>query len=134
MKPTHLTVRGPLTRPAELRTRLPSKPATVGSYVLMVEIRKPGDTMPVQAELVLGQAIPSVYLAGLSRARAMRTGTEVLVEAEGFAMRRSGRGKARTECLALAGVRDITLTAPLMPAADHFTALDDRRYENQHAA
>lgn len=125
-RPT-LTLRGRLAAAAELRTRLGTR-GEPGTYVLQVTL-EPGATggLPMLAELTIGACSPLTWACGQSRAKRMPRGTEVQIEATGFALERHGRGKARTEALRITGVRAIEPTER-SAANDYHHQLDDRRY------
>lgn len=124
-----LTLRGRLAAAAELRTRLGGK-GQPGTYVLLVTL-EPGAAggLPMLAELPIGNCSPLTWTCGSSRAKRMPRGTQVQIEATGFALERHGRGRARTEALRITGVLDITPTERAAQAAnDYHHQLDDRRF------
>ena len=128
-KSPSLTLRGRLAAAAELRTRLGASRSEPGTYVLQITL-EPGAAggLPMLAELAIGPCSPLTWTCGSSRAKRMPRGTEVQIEATGFALERHGRGKARTEALRITGVRDITPTERATQAADYHHQLDDRRF------
>ena len=125
-----ITLRGRLARAAELRTRMAARTGQPGSYVLQIELSPAADGgLPLQAELVLGECSPALYLCASARLKSLRAGAEVAVQAEGFRLEHSGRGRQRTSTLRLTGVRAIEPTArPTSAANDFHHQLDDRRY------
>jgi hypothetical protein len=125
-----LTLRGRLAAAAELRTRLGASRSEPSTYVLQITL-EPGAAggLPMLAELAIGACSPLTWTCGSSRAKRMPRGTEVQIEATGFALERHGRGKARTEALRITGVSDITPTERATQAAnDYHHQLDDRRF------
>lgn len=116
--PMAITLRGPLAQRPELRVRLRVGCPAERRVVLCVQLqRRPGDALPVVAELDLGPDLPSTHIATRSRPHALMAAGQVCIQARGIQLDRTGRGSARSDCLRLTGVLSIEPEPPPAPTS-----------------
>lgn len=126
-RPPTITVHAPLLGQAEVRHQRDKDPAKPGAVLLIVTLQRPTDALPCVAQLQVGAACPSTFHVAHQRAARLRAGCMVRVEAEGFTVRRAGRGRAsKAEALVLLGVREIKPDAAAAPADPRL--VNDERY------